>query len=575
MTQIKTSKRSLKFKGPLFLAIIALMALVMLFYIAASAFRTLELSEAEAKLSLYETTIENELRRLDYLPVIVADKLDVFNAVRYSPSEDLNQKLLNLSHDARAEAIYIMNAQGTTIATSNFKDTPNFMGKNYGFRPYFKKAMQGQRAGLFAIGVTTLRPGYFLSAPILNLGKPIGVAVVKLDLTSLTNTLEQTNEMIFVSNKDDVIVLSSRPKWRYRALRELTQTERAKIDRKRQFDTQELSFLDWDVGSDNVAYLDGREYLSLDVTLKTPAWTIHYLGDINPIRERALLVVAVTAGLMALSALAFLLMRSGRLRRALSASQEDRKRLQREVEVRKQAERRLTRAQEQLKRSSKLAALGQLAASVTHELGQPISAMKNYLAADEIAGDGLQSGLGRQLSQIVVRMENITKQLRFFASDRGEDMRSVVLQNVINGALELFKHDLNEAGIEHITQMPKHDILVFGNQQRLEQVLINVIRNAIMALEDTAERRVLITLSEMAGKAILSVSDTGAGLAGQTIDQLSEPFHTTRSSGVGMGLGLAISVSIIQEHGGSLTARDVQTGGAEFIVTLDIMQKGN
>ncbi len=551
------------------------MILAVLFYGATSVFRTLELSQSEAKLSLYETTIENELRRLDYLPVVVADKLDVFNAVRYSPSEDLNQELLNLSRDARAEAIYIMNAQGVTIATSNFKDTPNFMGKNYGFRPYFKKAMQGQRAGLFAIGVTTLRPGYFLSAPIFDLGKPIGVAVVKLDLTSLTNTLEQTNEMIFVSNSDDVIVLSSRPVWRYRALREFTDIERKKIDKKRQFDTQDLSFLDWDVRSDNVAFLGGREFLSLEVALKAPAWTVHYLGDTSPIRERALLVVAVTAGLMALSALAFLLMRSGRLRRALSASQEDRKRLQREIEVRRQAERRLTHAQEELKRSSKLAALGQLAASVTHELGQPISAMKNYLAAEEIAGDAPQSGLGRQLSQIVVRMENITKQLRFFASDRGEDMAPVILQNVVRGALGLFKHDFEETTIKQITQMPTHDILVFGNQQRLEQVIINVIRNAIMAIEDRPKRRIMIDLSETGGKAVLSVIDTGAGLGGQTIEQLSEPFHTTRSSGVGMGLGLAISASIIQEHGGSLTAKDVQTGGAEFIITLDVLQNGS
>lgn len=570
-----TTKSQIHVKKPLLLFVVACMILAVLFYAASSVFRTLELSQAEAKLSLYETTIENELRRLDYLPVVVADKLDVFNAVRYSPSADLNQELLNLSRDARAEAIYIMNAQGKTIATSNYKDTPNFMGKNYGFRPYFKKAMQGQRAGLFAIGVTTLRPGYFLSAPIFNLGKPIGVAVVKLDLTSLTNTLEQTNEMIFVSNTDDVIVLSSRPKWRYRALREFTDNERNIIDQKRQFDTQELSFLDWEVRSGNVAFLGGREYLSLEVELKTPAWTIHYLGDTSPIRERALLVVAVTAGLMALSALAFLLMRSGRLRRALSASQEDRKRLQREIEVRRQAERRLTRAQEELKRSSKLAALGQLAASVTHELGQPISAMKNYLAAEEIAGDASKSGVGRQLSSIVVRMENITKQLRFFASDRGDDMAPVILQNVVNGALGLFKHDFEEAAIEQIIQMPKHDILVFGNQQRLEQVIINIIRNAIMALENRRNRRIIIDLSEKGGKAVLSVIDTGAGLGGQTIEQLSEPFHTTRSSGVGMGLGLAISASIIQEHGGGLTAKDTQTGGAEFIVTLDILQESN
>jgi two-component system C4-dicarboxylate transport sensor histidine kinase DctB len=349
----------------------------------------------------------------------------------------------------------------------------------------------------------------------------------------------------------------------------LSDARRADISEERQFGEEELRVLDWEMPSQNTAVLAGQKFLSLQAQLKTPLWTIRYLGDTRAIRERALLVVAVAAGMMALSALAFLAWRSGRLRFALAASQKDRKRLQREIEVRRQAERRLTRAQEELKRSSKLAALGQLAASVTHELGQPISAMKNYLIAEEIAGEGAQSGLTGQLSSIVARMENITKQLRFFASDRGEDMALVVLQNVVRGALSLLKHDFETGKIELVVTLPKAEIVVLGNQQRLEQVVINILRNAIMAVEGLQGCKVTITLSKASDQAILSVIDNGEGLGGQTIDQLSEPFHTTRSSGEGMGLGLAISASIIQEHGGRLTARDAKSGGAEFIITLN------
>jgi two-component system C4-dicarboxylate transport sensor histidine kinase DctB len=562
-------KSQIKFKAPLILFVVALIILTGLFYTASSGFRTLELSQAEAKLSLYHATIENELQRLDHLPVIVADKTHVRNAVQSRPMGNLNQELLTLSQDARAEAIYVMDAQGLTIAASNFAKAPTFLGKNYGFRQYFQEAMQGKRASLFAIGATTSRAGYFLSAPILRLGTPIGVAVVKLDLTRLTEILEQTNEMILVSNKDDIVVLSSRPEWRYRSLTALSDARRNEISEERQFGEEDLQVLDWEMPSQNIAIISGQKFLLLQAQLKNPLWTIRYLGDTRAIRERALLVVAVAAGRMALSALAFLAWRSGRLRFALAASQKDRKRLQREIEVRRQAERRLTRAQEELKRSSKLAALGQLAASVTHELGQPISAMKNYLIAEEIAGEGAESGLTWQLSSIVARMENITKQLRFFASDRGEDMAPVALQNVVRGALSLLKHDFETGEIELVVTLSKAEIVVLGNQQRLEQVVINVLRNAIMAVEGLQDCKVEITLSKISGQAILSVIDSGAGLGGQTINQLSEPFHTTRSSGEGMGLGLAISDSIIQEHGGHLTARDAKSGGAEFIIALN------
>jgi len=576
IVQTKIAKPQLPFKGPLLLSVVALAILAALFYTATSVFRTLELSQATAKLSLYRTTIENELQRLEHLPVIVADKVQVRNAVQSRPANRLNQELLDLSRDARAEAIYVMDAQGLTIAASNFANTPTFLGKNYGFRQYFQEAMQGRRASLFAIGATTSRAGYFLSAPILSQGKPIGVAVVKIDLTRLTDILEQTNEMILVSNKDNIVVLSSRADWRYRSLEALDDNRRKEIYKERQFGQEELRLLNWEAPSKNAAIINGQKFLSLETQLNNPLWTIRYIGDTRAIRERALLVVAVAAGMMALSALVFLTWRSGRLRHALSASQKDRKRLQREIEVRRQAERRLTRAQEELKRSSKLAALGQLAASVTHELGQPISAMKNYLAAEEIAGDAPQNGLGRQLSLIVARMENITKQLRFFASDRGEDMSPVVMQNVVRGALSMLKYDLEKAEIELASALPAQDILVLGNQQRLEQVVINVLRNAIMAAETAPEHKVMIDLSvAVDGQVRLCITDTGAGLGGQTIDQLSEPFHTTRSSGEGMGLGLAISTSIIQEHGGHLTAKDAKAGGAEFIIALNALQEND
>ncbi|KAB7615994.1 sensor histidine kinase [Amylibacter sp. SFDW26] len=553
------------------LAIILLLAagmiLAVFYTISAQTFENIEKTQSRSKLALYQSTIENELLRLQHLPSVIANNPLVFEALETDEFDTLNAKLLEISNAARAEAIYLMKPSGLTVAASNYSKPQTFIGQNYGFRSYFKEASKGLSSTFFAIGATTSRPGYFLASPIISQGQTLGVLALKLDLTALNRILEETNELIFVTNPDGIVVLSSKPSQRYNAITSITTARLDKIKAERQFGKHTIGNIDWSLNDQtHVSFEKSTYYLSQSNIIGTK-WVLHYLVDTSAARQKALGIVSGVAIIMALSALAFVFWRVQRVRRALTASIEDRKRLQREIETRRQAEADLKNAQKELKRSSKMAALGQLSASVTHELGQPISAMKNHITAEEITV-GKLSPVMTHLSGILGRMENITHQLRFFSASGSETSSVVSLADVINNAYELIRHDCERHNVTYLTHGLDQDIQTWGNQTRLEQVLINLMKNSIKAMADQALKKLDVNLMQTNDHITITVKDTGQGLQGQSLDQIVEPFHTTASSGEGMGLGLAISTSIINEHAGTLDVAENTNGGACFTITL-------
>jgi len=200
-------------------------------------------------------------------------------------------------------------------------------------------------------------------------------------------------------------------------------------------------------------------------------------------------------------------------------------------------------------------------------LGQPISAMKNHIAAEEITKGNL-SPVMVHLSGILGRMENITHQLRFFSYSGTELSSKVSLTDIVNNSYELISHDLKNNNIIYETSGLNEYFLTWGNQTRLEQVLINLLKNSIKAVSEQLLKKIHISLSQAQGFVIIEVNDSGQGLQGQSLEQIVEPFHTTESSGEGMGLGLAISTSIIHEHGGKLSVSENLDGGACFTIYL-------
>jgi two-component system C4-dicarboxylate transport sensor histidine kinase DctB len=305
---------------------------------------------------------------------------------------------------------------------------------------------------------------------------------------------------------------------------------------------------------------------------------LHYFADDGPAVTRSWLLTGLVMLLAGAGFLVSQVRRTRRIGAALRRSEaeeaqlrEANERLAVEIEDRRTAERRLKRTQDELERASRLAALGQLAASVTHELGQPIAAMRNHLTAAEIGAQPPSRFIPR-ITGIVDRMEGITRQLKFFARTDHEEFGPVDLGDAVRAARSLVAPNIARVGAVMSVDAPDRPVIVRGNQLRLEQVLTNVLRNAVDAVEDCAVRRIEITLGQDDSTGWVEVRDTGHGLGQSTLDDLQEPFVTTRESGRGMGLGLAISANIVKAHQGRLSADNLAGGGAMF--RIEIPQQG-
>ncbi|WP_114285317.1 sensor histidine kinase [Candidatus Halocynthiibacter alkanivorans] len=545
------------------------------FYVAlVQYFSRQEVWQTENRAAFFASTIDDALRRLWHLPFVISQNEAVVEALQNGNGSALSPRLREFALSADADHIFLMDLTGNTIAASNFGTADSFIGNSYMFRPYFRDAVLGGTGQFFAIGATTGEPGYFVSAPVRdNAGGIIGVIVVKTGLDSLSRAWQNSGERILVSNPDTVVLLASDNVDQFRTLQPLTDPARQSLEKAQQFGDQPLLPLDWQVGGNGRVTLDGAEYLLAEAQIKQQDWTVYLLSDLTGIRLRAGLVIAGVLAALFGVIIAITGFRSARLREALWKSDADRVRLTREIEVRRAAESDLKVAKDGLERASRLAALGQLSASITHELGQPISAMRNYLTAEEIATDAPPNSLNPQLSGLVDRMQNINNQLRFFATPGVEDSRVFDLRRANDAAAELVAHGMSATNVTLIRHYAQGAVHVAGNQQRIEQVLVNLLRNAIDAVSGQALRQITVEVDCSDRRAFVRVTDTGTGLEGRSMDNLQEPFMTTKSSGVGMGLGLAISAQIAKDMNGTIEAQDARHSGAEFTLWLPLSEE--
>ena len=348
----------------------------------------------------------------------------------------------------------------------------------------------------------------------------------------------------------------------------LSAFDRRVLEDQQQFGDQDLFALDWSPESATRARLNGTPYIWTKASLSQEEWTLHLLSDVGDIRRQSLLYVAIGVTSLLLLVVAAATYRAAQLRMALANSDADRRRLTAEIEERKLAEQKLSTARVELARKNQLAALGQLSASITHELGQPISAMRNYLVAEEIATDATPGSLWPELTGLVDRMQRILDQLRLFGRSRGAPPELFNLQDTLRSALQLVRHTADEARVALITDLPEAPCMLTGEPDRFEQVIVNLLRNGIDAARGAEGPQIKITLSEDAEFIVLSVSDNGVGFGDLEITDLREPFFSTKPSGQGMGLGLAISGQIVNEMGGSVSAQNNPKRGATFSVTI-------
>ncbi|MDX1737427.1 MAG: ATP-binding protein [Alphaproteobacteria bacterium] len=541
-------------------------------------------SRASDRAALYSSTLVSALERYQHLPFILSRDTFVIEGLQKGGAHILNLRLQRFAEQSQVDALYIMNANGLTIASSNWQEVPTFLGKNYGFRPYFQTAIEGGRGEFFAIGVTTHTPGYFVAEPIRNVeGEILGVIAMKVDLSSLTRSWREGGEKVIVTNPEGIVVLSSDEKWNYKSLVPLSAQALKEIQEEKQFVGQDLSSLEINDYSDNSLTLDQVSYLQHIMDIPYLGWRLHYLADMRESNQQAETVVLITAIVLIILLSIYLLLRSEKIKKALRASEADRgslralnESLEKEIEQRRKAQEKLAMTQKELRQASKLAALGQLAASVSHELGQPISAMQNYLAWADLPDSNVDPetrDVFARLSRLVARMAAITKQLKFFArptSSSEDKIQDVDLRDVIAGVREIMQPDLKLHKIQYLEELTSESVIVRGDRLRLEQVLINLMRNALDAMRENGGHHMTIRLEKEENMAVVNVLDRGPGLPEEISQSLFDSFVTTKASGEGMGLGLAISASIVEDHGGEIKARSRETGGAEFSMRLPL-----
>ncbi|MCI5110190.1 MAG: ATP-binding protein [Marivita sp.] len=542
-------------------------------YLALTAyFLRTEAAQTPERAQFFASSIDDALTRLEHLPYVLSIDESTLDALVSGNPEDLNPILADIAARAGAEFVYVLDLNGKTVASSNYRDPDSLVGNYYTFRPYFRDAVAGGAGRFYAVGVTTGRPGYFIAEPVRDAAGTIhGVVTVKIGFNDLSRALSGNGELVLVADGQGVVLASSDPDLIYGYMSPLSEGNRRTLEEQQQFGDETLFPLDWVPESDRRARLNGTAYVWTKAYLEEEDWSLHLLSEVRNSRRQALLYVA--GGLMTLLLLtvAAAVYRAAQLRSALAISNADRQRLTREIEERRIAEKKLESARSELAQKEQLAALGQLSASITHELGQPISAMRNYLVAEEIAANAEPNALWPQLSGLLDRMQRIVDQLRLFGRTSATGATVFPVQDTVQAAVQLVQHTARDAGTRLEIDLPEAPLTVRGRPERFEQVIVNLLRNGIDATQGIADARVALSMREEAERVVLTVADNGHGLGDLSIEDLSKPFFSTKPSGKGMGLGLAISGQIINEMGGSFHAKNNIDRGAMFVIALPKM----
>lgn len=558
-------------------------------HLATRYYRERVAEQSAQTLELYVANLRGTLRRYEALPHIMGDLPALRGALRAPEDADsvnaANQLLDRVRRQSGADVIYLMNPAGLTLAASNWSEYDAFVGRNFAFRPYFREALAGRPAQFFGLGTTSGKRGYYFATAVRDGHEVLGVLVVKVDLDHTETLLGSTPEQLLVTDAQGVVILTSRPEWRFRATRELSAAERAEIAANLPYPTQQPQPL----------ALGNQDWLRQSQLLAETGWTANILAPRSLVERPVQSVVAIAAAtlLAILLLLAVWLQRRRHLLERLALDARARQeleqrvaertedllalteRLKQEVLEREQAQQELVSAQDELVQAGKLSALGTMSASISHELNQPLAAIRSYadnagVLLDHGRVDEARGNL-KLISELTARMASIISHLKAFARRDRKAPESVALQPALDDALALLANQRRALQVELLRDLPDATLWVQAGETRLRQVLGNLLSNAFDALGDKAPpRRLWISAQTLAdGRVSLSLRDNGPGFTAEALARAREPFFTTKTTARGLGLGLAICDTLTRALGGELLLANHPAGGA--LVTLNLL----
>jgi len=530
-------------------------------------------NRGELRLALYSGNLVSELRRYAIVPQLLARDQTLIAALQSQDFSLSTQRLLSFIEEIGADSIMLMANDGRTVAATN----RNRLGENHRNEAYFVDAARARSTVFSVIKREVGGYRFTYSRRVVDISGLLGVIVIEVDLRKFERAWAGVSDAVMVTDSRGNIVLATEARWR--GLKEgealLLQTPESAIQRAIRA-TADWSTLPAD------AYLQGEAVMRLENRVPFQGWRMTSFTTFASIREKVNAVLALEImGFAILLALAFYaLSRKTALRMALfqRESAELRvlnARLQREIAERERMQKTLAVAEQSLAQSSKLAALGEMSAAVSHELNQPLAAMKTYLAGARLLlnrnrPDEALASFGR-IDDLIERMGAITRQLKSYARKGGDAFSPVNLGDALATSLSMMEPQLRQRHVKITRILPDDPVFVMADRMRLEQVMVNLLRNALDATKSVEEPEVEILLA--AGEtATLSVRDNGVGI--EDFGSLFDPFYTTKQAGDGVGLGLAISSGIVNDLGGRLAARNGQKSGAVFEMQLPILVDG-
>ncbi|MCP5086751.1 MAG: sensor histidine kinase [Rhodobacteraceae bacterium] len=522
-----------------------------------------------------------QLDRFRQLPSILATHPLVVDALEpFADTNEANRFLLKTADVTGAFDIYVLNARGTTVASSNFDMPRNFIGNNYAFRPYFKEAINGGLGFYHALGTSSGERGFFFAGPVRDSeSKPFGVVVVKVDLEALEVVWRADPHIVLFYDENGVVFLSNRNELIFQ-MYGFNDADLNALNARRQYPVDGLSALpvhDVVQAFEHTLWStpNHRSFPATSLALTGPVPLINMTAqvflNVEEAQAQARLQTILAAALLGLVSFALYALWQRRQRMADRLAIEERANAELEARVERRTEQ-LHRAQDDLVQASKLSALGEMSAGISHELNQPLAAIQNFAENGKILLDRDRkpevSDNLNQITELTDRMDRIIRNLRAFARKEPEPITRIDVIGVIEDAIKLSEIRARKEEVTIRFEPKETKAWVMGGGVRLQQVVLNLISNAMDAMRGRGNRAIDVSVSHNSDTTLICVRDTGPGL--NRPDKIFEPFYTTKSvdSGHGLGLGLSISYGIVQNFGGNIKGANHPDGGAIFTVAL-------
>lgn len=563
--------------------------------------------------------IENILTRFDKIPEVLSKDPLLIQVLR-SPSDEskvnrLNKLLADLRIMTQASDIYLIDKEGITLAASNWQMPLSFVGMNFAFRPYFQEALQGKLSHYYAIGLISDKRGFYYAYPVIDNNITLGVIAIKISITDIEEQYKETvlNDSFnfLITAPDDVIFISDRPEWRLKTIGDISTMKQGKLIAGERYVDNQISSLN--IVRSTSSYFPKKlssqlleiktieetdqgtaqsteQVFALKKLMKNANWHVHLWRSTDEIKHQQIMLITVSA-IGYLLIMFLVLFTNERLKNArrLKESQQllenkvqertadlsaTNVKLHEEIAQRQQAQTQMHEMQEELIQSEKLAVIGSMSAGINHEINQPLAALRSYSQNALAYQDrGMTDKVKNNLTLIiglVDRLSDIVSQFNSFSKKSTGIATPVNVNNSIMAAMSIVKHQAKAEKVTLTNTSSLVPLSILGDGVRFEQVLVNLLSNAIHALSEQTDKQITIAVINANPRVIIEIRDNGPGILADNIDRVFEAFFTTKDN-FGLGLGLSISHRIIESMQGQLNVSNHPDGGAVFTINLPVI----